>query len=91
MTNHEVEKYKKTGYSSQCTINKSQMLVDMHPDVSRLSWRFGRWHHYVNYEPFKKNKLILKDDVNISDGINNYNLVLCKTTKEGKFIEKIGE
>ena len=87
----EVEKYKKTGYSSQGTINKSQMLVDMHPDVSRLSWRFGRWHHYVNYEPFKKNKLILKDDVNISDGINNYNLVLCKTTKEGKFIEKIGE
>jgi hypothetical protein len=35
------------------TINKSQMLVDMHPDVARIAWKYGRWHHYVNYEPFQ--------------------------------------
>ena len=36
------------------TINKSQMLVDMHPDVARMVWRYGRWHHYVDYLPFQK-------------------------------------
>ena len=36
------------------TINKSQMLVDMHPDVAKTVWRYGRWHHYVDYLPFQK-------------------------------------
>lgn len=33
----------------------------MHPDVSELVWRFRRWHHVVDYSPFKNNPLILKD------------------------------
>lgn len=36
------------------TIQKSQMLVDLHPDVSRMMYRFGRWHHYVDYHIFQK-------------------------------------
>ena len=36
------------------TVNKSQMLVDMHPDVARIVWRYGRWHHYVDYTVFQK-------------------------------------
>ena len=36
------------------TINKSQMLVDMHPDVARMVWRYGRAHHYVDYEVFQR-------------------------------------
>lgn len=58
------------------TINKSQMLVDMHPDVSRVVWRYGRWHHYVDYSPFKKNELRLKSGVKIPSGINNYGMHL---------------
>jgi hypothetical protein len=52
------------------------MLVEMHPDVSRLSFRFGRWHHYVDYKPFKKNKLIRDDKIDIPNGIDNYNMQL---------------
>jgi hypothetical protein len=38
------------------TINKSQMLVNMHPDVARMVWRYGRWHHYVDYEVFQRSE-----------------------------------
>ena len=47
-------------YAGEGTKPKSQMLVDMHPDVARLVWRFNRWHHHVDYLPFKKLGLIRK-------------------------------
>lgn len=69
----EGNKYADTG-----TLAKSQMQVKVHPDVSRLVWKFNRWHHHVNYEPFKNMKLIKKDDIDIKDGINNYGMSLIK-------------
>lgn len=63
------------------TIKKSQMLVDLHPDVSRIVWRYGRWHHYVDYGPFKKNQLILKKDIQIENKINNYGMKFVKNFK----------
>jgi len=51
----ETDKTKwKEGINATGTINKSQMLVDMHPDVARMVWRYKRWHHYVDYTPFQK-------------------------------------
>ncbi len=35
----------------------AQSLVDQHPDVVRMVRRYNRWHHEVNYEPFRKNRL----------------------------------
>lgn len=52
-------------YEKEGTMNKSQMLVDMHPDVSKLVWKFNRWHHHVDYSGFKQ-KLELKDGVDLS-------------------------
>lgn len=40
-------------YAKEGTKPKSEMLVKMHPDVSRLVWKFGRWHHHVDYSSFK--------------------------------------
>jgi hypothetical protein len=60
--------------NSEGTRNKSQMLVDLHPDVARMVWRYKRWHHYVDYSPFKKNELRLKPDVKIPEGNNNYGM-----------------
>jgi hypothetical protein len=28
----------------------AESLVEQHPDIVRLTWKFGRWHHQVNYE-----------------------------------------
>lgn len=62
-------------YEHEGTLPKSKMQVAMHPDVSSLTWRFNRWHHYVDYSPFKKNRLSL-DDVEVPKGIDNFGMVL---------------
>ena len=72
----------KSGYNATGTVAKSQMLVDMHPDVASMVWRYGRWHHYVNYEPFKKNKLKYKPDVVVKKGVNNYGMKLITNYTE---------
>jgi hypothetical protein len=54
----------------------AQSLVDQHPDVVKVTKKFGRWHHQVNYKPFKVNKLVKKKDIVIDRGINNYGMKL---------------
>jgi hypothetical protein len=68
--------------NSEGTINKSQMLVDMHPDVARMVFRYGRWHHWVDYSPFKKNKLKMREDAVHMEGINNYGMRLITLKEE---------
>lgn len=58
------------------TLAKSRMVVDMHPDVSELVWKFHRWHHRVDYSPFKANKLIRRADVTIAQRADNYGMRL---------------
>lgn len=65
-------------YAKEGTRAKSEMQVAVHPDVSRLAWRFNRIHHYVDYRPFKKNKLHRKKDIVIPDEPNNYGMKLVK-------------
>ena len=65
-------------YSKEGTLPKSKMQVAMHPDVSKLVWRFNRWHHHVDYTPFKKNRLILKKGLNLKDKPNNYGMAIKK-------------
>lgn len=63
---------------AQGTLEKSQQLVDYHPDVAKVVWRFNRWHHHVDYRLFKKNKLILKKEIEIPNRINNYGMKLVE-------------
>ncbi len=44
-------------YADEGTLPKSRMLVDLHPDVAKLSVKYNRWHHHVNYDHFAGNKL----------------------------------
>jgi hypothetical protein len=41
------------------------MLVKMHPDVTKLVWKFNRYHHYVDYRPFKNLGLIRKKNLDL--------------------------
>jgi hypothetical protein len=54
----------------------AQSLVDQHPDVARITWKFNRWHHEVDYSPFKRNKLVLKSGVTPTAHVNNYDMEL---------------
>ncbi len=65
-------------YEKEGTLNKSKMLVEMHPDVTELVWKFNRWHHKVYYNGFKKNKLIKKIDAVVREGVEDYNMILQK-------------
>ena len=60
------------------TRNKSQMLVDLHPDVATMVKKYGRWHHYVDYSVFKKNELRFKPDVVLPESNNNYGMKLVR-------------
>ena len=68
-------------YKNEGTLPKSKMLVDMHPDVSKLVWRFNRWHHHVNYKVFASNELKRKDGLFLKDVVNNYGMKLLTTKK----------
>lgn len=68
-------------YKNEGTMNKSQMLVDMHPDVTKVVWKFNRWHHQVDYRSFKNNKLIRKQGAVIEDGVNEYGMVLVEESQ----------
>ena len=68
-------------YAKEGTYPKSKMLVDQHPDVSKLAWRFGRCHHFVDYRPFKKNKLRKKKNLKCDKITNNYGMKLKKVEK----------
>lgn len=42
-------------YGHEGTWKKSKMLEELHPDVVKTVWKFGRWHHDVDYSSFQKN------------------------------------
>ena len=65
-------------YEHEGTKAKSQMISDLHPDVASVVWKFNRWHHHVNYRPFKKNQLKRVDGYFAKEKINNYGMVLEK-------------
>ena len=62
------------------TLQKSKMLEEHHPDVARVVWRYNRVHHYVDYTPFKKNKLKYREDFDPTtlEPVNNYGMKLVK-------------
>ncbi len=69
------------GVNAEGTRNKSEMLVRMHPDVARMVWRYKRWHHYVDYSPFKKNELRYKKDIVLPKEPNEYGMKLVTNFK----------
>ena len=69
-------------YKKEGTYKKSKMLQDMHPDITRLVWKFKRCHHSVEYRQFKKNKLIKIPDAKIFKGINEYGMKLVNIPKK---------
>jgi len=62
-------------YSKEGTLPKSQMLENVYPKYARVKWQYGRWHHYVNYNSFKTNRLVRTDDV-VFKGLNEYGMEL---------------
>jgi hypothetical protein len=60
----------------------AQSLQRQHPDVVKITRKWGRWQHQVDYRPFKGNKLIKKEGVIIPEGVNNYGMILVNRKEE---------
>lgn len=69
-------------YDDEGTFNKSKMLEEMHPDVAKLSRRYGRDHHYVDYRMFKGNKLKRKSGLKLKKGNDEFGMVLKELERD---------
>ena len=56
----------------------AESLQKQHPDVVKVTWKFNRWHHQVNYKPFKKNNLKRIEGLQIKKGVDNYGMKLIE-------------
>jgi len=59
-----------------CHLQKASFLVEEHPELCRVNYRFSRVHHYVNYKPFKHLKPIYREGERekLTGQPNNYGL-----------------
>lgn len=53
-----------------------ESLVEQHPDVARVTWKWGRWQHHVDYSRFRRNRLIRKPGIIVPKGIDDYGMNL---------------
>lgn len=60
---------------------KSRALARLHPDVTKVVYKYGRIHHEVNYLPFLYNDWQLKSDFKY-DGLNHEYGMYLDTLKE---------
>ena len=64
-------------YQEDGRYKMAQSLQEQHPAFVKISQKWGRWQHVVDYSFFKRNKLI-KKNVEIKNGVDNYGMVLQK-------------
>lgn len=62
----------------------AQSLADQHPDCVKVTWKFNRWHHEVDYSKFKGNKPILKPGIVPRVGPDEYGMKLVRTKEKGQ-------
>lgn len=63
-------------YKDDGRLKMAQSLKEQHPDIVRISWKFNRIQHHVDYSSFSKNKLIKRNDIIIKNEIDNYGMEL---------------
>lgn len=70
------ELYKLKDQDGRLLMAKS--LQEQHPDIVKITRKWGRWQHQVDYRKFKNNKFIRNENFNWNNlpKINNYNMKL---------------
>lgn len=58
-------------YQGDGRLKMAQSLLEQHPDVVTITEKWGRPQHHVNYQQFSSNKLILRADAIILDGLTD--------------------
>lgn len=56
----------------------AESLRDQHPDCVKVVWKFNRWHHDVDYSPFKRNKPVLRAGVTPTGCSDEYGMEVVR-------------
>jgi hypothetical protein len=64
-------------------LEMARSLQRQHPDVVKITRKWGRWQHQVDYRPFKANRLIRRPGVEIPKGVNEYGMRLWSAAGQG--------
>jgi hypothetical protein len=59
----------------------AEALREQHPDVVEVVWKFNRWHHQVDYSPFRKNRPRLRPGVTPTRAVNDYGMTLVRASQ----------
>lgn len=77
----ELYKIKEGGKDGRLLMAES--LVEQHPGVTQIAYKWGRWQHQVDYSHYKKwGQLKKKRGLVIPDRINNYGMELIELKEE---------
>jgi len=60
----------------------AEELQRAHPDLVKVVWKWNRWHHQVDYRPFKANRLKKKPGLEVPKDVDNYGMKLVHRGKE---------
>jgi hypothetical protein len=69
----------------------AESLREQHPDVVEVVWKFNRWHHQVDYSPFRRNELRLRPGVTPIKAQPDYGLRLVRAAdikREPDFLDE---
>jgi hypothetical protein len=65
----------------------AESLQQQHPDLVKVVWKFNRWHHEVDYSPFKSRRPTLKKGVNKGKSFFDYGMVKVRYRGEPEELE----
>lgn len=62
-------------YKGDGRLRMAESLYEQHPDIVKITRKWDRWQHHVDYSGFRQ-KLKLKSGIVLPDGVNNYGMEL---------------
>lgn len=78
----DIKRREVSAYNPGGTIRKTLNLLSIYLEVTTETWKFGRFHHHVDYRKYKDNPLRLRKGVSVPQGINDYGMKLVTMSKD---------
>ncbi len=69
-------------YQGDGRLKMAESLREQHPDCVKITEKWGRPQHSINYKIFRGNKLILRPGVEIPQGTDNFGMTLRILTEK---------
>jgi hypothetical protein len=63
-------------YKDDGRLKMAESLREQHPDVVKITTKWGRPQHHVDYHIFRRNKLKLKPGIVVPDGVDDLGMNL---------------